>query len=376
MSLKKKIYVAEEEGMGCKSKLHSITPVADVIKNLPSTRYYGSKKKLLPWIFDNIKSLKFKTVLDGFGGTGSVSLLFKAMGKDITYHDAFTFNRDVAETVLSNSLAVDADSFYDLINGVDLSEGVIYDHFKGIFYTDDENRWLDGFIKKLRASDLSGSQVSLFRYVLFQACLKKRPFNLFHRANLSIRLNESVSRSFGNKATWERSFEELMFQSYTELSNRLVQSRSKICISDVASITEVEPDYDLVYLDPPYVSLKEKNNQDNYWKRYHFLEGLSNYENWEDQIDDHSKIKLMRQPDCFVEWSRKATFKEKLFELIEKHRQSTVVLSYVSEAYPDESEITDHFESIFPNVSIHSIDHTHALCKKQKRELLFIGKYQ
>ncbi len=376
MPLKEKVSLIEEKTFSLKSKLSSITPVLDIVQNLPSTRYYGSKKKLLPWIFENIKSLKFKTVLDGFGGTGSVSLLFKAMGKDVTYHDAFAFNRHVAETVLRNELSVDSDSFINFVNNVTPYEGVIYGHFNNIFYTVNENRWLDGFMRKLHSSSLNSSQISLYKYALFQACLKKRPFNLFHRANLNIRLNENVTRSFGNKTTWERPFEELMLQSYAELSSKLFESRSNIRVSSASSITRLSSGYDLVYLDPPYINLTEKNNIDDYWKRYHFLEGLSRYHEWANYINHRSKIKVMYQPKHFLEWARKATFSEKLFKLIEKHRYSTVVLSYVSGAFPDESEIAAHFESLFPIVSVHSKDHAHALCKNRKRELLFIGRHQ
>ena len=55
------------------------------IKSAPSTRYQGSKRRILPWLCKNIKDLEFDTVLDGFGGTGSVSYLFKLMGKQVTF---------------------------------------------------------------------------------------------------------------------------------------------------------------------------------------------------------------------------------------------------------------------------------------------------
>ena len=47
------------------------------IGNIPSTRYQGSKRKILPWIYDCIKDVEFNTVLDAFGGSGMVSCLFK-----------------------------------------------------------------------------------------------------------------------------------------------------------------------------------------------------------------------------------------------------------------------------------------------------------
>ena len=38
----------------------------------PSTRYQGSKRKLLPWIYENVKDIQFESVVDLFGGSGIV----------------------------------------------------------------------------------------------------------------------------------------------------------------------------------------------------------------------------------------------------------------------------------------------------------------
>ncbi|MFH1922240.1 MAG: DNA adenine methylase, partial [Planctomycetota bacterium] len=58
----------------------------------PSTRYQGSKLKLLDFIWNHIKTLDFDTALDAFGGTGCVSYLLKAEGKTVTYNDYLEFN--------------------------------------------------------------------------------------------------------------------------------------------------------------------------------------------------------------------------------------------------------------------------------------------
>ncbi|MCH8041209.1 MAG: DNA adenine methylase [Nitrospinae bacterium] len=355
-------------------KLVDIEPVPERIKNFPTTRYYGSKRKLLPWIFENIKMLNFNTVLDGFGGTGSVSLLFKAMNKDVTYHDAFSFSNHVGQTVLSDSLCISNETFAEFVNETIPRNGLIYKTFKGLYYKDEENRWLDGFATKVFSSRLTDQEISLYMYTLYQACLKKRPFNIFHRTNLNLRLNKNVKRKFGNLTTWEHPFTKLMIKSYEEISPSLWRSRGIIKILKPSSITSVRKGYDLVYLDPPYISLVVKNNRDGYWKRYHFLEGLSQYQEWHRLIDKKSYLKSMPTPKRFLDWSQKKTFRDRLYALIKKHRQSIVVLSYVSNSYPDESDIGTFFKTLFSETSIHSKDHPHALSKEKKRELLFIGR--
>lgn len=51
----------------------------------PSTRYQGSKRSLVDWIWETVHHLPFDSVLDVFGGTGAVSHMFKNAGKQVTY---------------------------------------------------------------------------------------------------------------------------------------------------------------------------------------------------------------------------------------------------------------------------------------------------
>ena len=55
---------------------HSFFP--ELTAQFPSTRYQGSKVKLVDWIWEQIADLNFTTCLDAFGGTGSVAYRLKA----------------------------------------------------------------------------------------------------------------------------------------------------------------------------------------------------------------------------------------------------------------------------------------------------------
>ena len=57
----------------------------DLLKMVPTTRYQGSKRKILPWLYECMQNYEFHTVLDAFGGTGMVSYLFKRMGKRVKW---------------------------------------------------------------------------------------------------------------------------------------------------------------------------------------------------------------------------------------------------------------------------------------------------
>jgi adenine-specific DNA-methyltransferase len=348
-------------------------PVCSAIEALPPTRFYGSKRKLLPWIYSNVAHLKFETALDLFGGSASVSLLFKIMQKSVVYHDGFRFNEDVGRTLLATQIPMSRPDLVLFLNSILPQTGFISTMFEGIFYTNEENRWLDGFLTQLSEYGLSPTRTSLLRYLLYQACLKKRPFNLFHRANLGLRTNGAVKRSFGNLVTWERSFGLHMLQAYDELLHNSASRGPEGTVLPSQNVENIPAGYDLVYIDPPYISSSEGRNWDNYWRRYHFLEGLARYQEWEQLIDPHSNIRLLAQPEWISPWSHRGTFAERLFSLVEKHRDSIVVLSYVSDAYPRDDEIKAFFRSQFTSTVFDAKIHTHALSPSAKTELLFIG---
>jgi adenine-specific DNA-methyltransferase len=252
-------------------------------------------------------------------------------------------------------------------------EGVVAKQFSGVFYTDDEDRWLDGYMSL--ASERRGSKevTSLLRYLVYQACLKKRPFNLFHRANLHLRTKKRVKRSFGNFVTWERPFDDHILQAFDELALRPHLSGPKARVLQAGNVDDVPSGYDLVYVDPPYIGDNDGHNRDDYWRRYHFLEGLRHYTDWQSMIDKRSEIRLLASPSRVVDWRRKSSFPDRLFSLIEKHRRSIVVLSYTSGAHPTERALRDFFKSNFSTVSVRSRRHNHSLSNVSKRELLFIG---
>ncbi|MHB8629471.1 MAG: DNA adenine methylase [Aggregatilineales bacterium] len=69
----------------------------------PSTRFQGSKRALVDWIWANVKDLPFSTALDVFGGTGVVSHLFKTAGKQVTYNDSLKFNWQIGTALIENA---------------------------------------------------------------------------------------------------------------------------------------------------------------------------------------------------------------------------------------------------------------------------------
>ena len=183
---------------------------------LPTTRYQGSKRKIADWIYSSVKKVKFNTVLDVFGGTGVISYLFKKMNKNITYNDYLDFNYKIGLSIIENKSVRfsrhDVENLFINSNQIE-SPGFIDAVFKGIYYPTKENIWLDSIVTNLYSFNSYDEEILKYKKAiafnaLFQSCLCKRPFNLFHRKNLNLR-RKRVGRSFGNKITWEKPFDEL-----------------------------------------------------------------------------------------------------------------------------------------------------------------------
>ena len=338
--------------------------------SFPTTRYYGSKRRLLPWIYDVSSKIKFNSVFDRFGGTSSVSLLFQHMGKDVIYQDALASNTISARALLLHPelRGNDVSLFF---KSVKPKNGFISQTFKGIYYSDEENKWLDGAVDKIHL--LKDEKLKSYCwYCLFQACLKKRPFNMFHRANYYLRTAD-VDRKFGNLTTWNTSFLEHIDEANRELNQYMKEQPVDMNEAKILPAGEMmgqENDVDLVYLDPPYIG---KSSCEDYFKRYHFLEGLTRYPEWGSIIDESMATKQIHTPEYLKKWHNKSTFKDVLFEEIEKYHHKIVMLSYQTDGYPAIDSIYDYFVSLFSTVHIHKKPLSHALSKNKKTEVLIIG---
>lgn len=250
--------------------------LSNLPNSVPTTRYQGSKRRILPWLYKNLKDLEFETVLDGFGGTATVSYLFKLMHKQVTFNDVLLSNFQTGIALIENSsvtLAEDDVEFLLDKNGFEHSS-FIQETLEDIYYLDAENEWLDTVTFNIHM--LSGKydgrtlrkKKALAFHILFQACLSKRPFNLFHRKNLYLRL-ANVERSFSNKIMWDRDFETLFLRFKDEIEGKIFSNglSNKAIYHDIMKIRR--RDFDLVYLDPPYTRPGDKSPKD-----YHSLLSL------------------------------------------------------------------------------------------------------
>jgi adenine-specific DNA-methyltransferase len=337
----------------------------------PSTRYQGSKAKLVNWIWEQIVDLDFATCLDAFGGTGAVAYRLKQAGKQVTYNDLLRFNYYIGLTLIENKrIRLGPDKVDWLLRR---HPGVAYPHFvqdtfQNIYFTDEENVWIDQTITNIcQLSD--PYEFALAFFVLCQACLTKRPFNLFHRKNLYLRFAD-VERSFGNKATWDKPFEDA-FRDFVGEANRAVFDNGQENRALNLDAVDVPGEYDLVYIDPPYIS--GRGTGVDYFDFYHFLEGLTMYDEWGKHIDFGSKHRrLKRWPN---EWTDKKRIHAAFDRLFRRYRNSILVVSYRSDGIPAETELVSLLKRYKRNVHVEYFgEYQYVLSTDSKsKEILLIG---
>ena len=341
------------------------------VAKFPTTRYQGSKLKYVDWIWNCVKDLEFETALDAFGGTSVVAYKFKKNGKSVTYNDILKFNSIIGKALIENNEEkIDEDDLDFILNKhLDIEyPDFIEKTFVDTYYTDEENRWLDTVITNIKLISNEYKRAIAY-FALFQACIIKRPYNLFHRKNLYIRFQE-VKRTFGNKVTWDTPF-EVHYRNFINEANNAVFSNDEKNISINKNVLEIKNTFDLVYIDTPYIS--ENGVGLDYLDFYHFLEGIMNYDNWEDMIDQKSKHKRLILNGS--DWSRKEKIESAFESLINQFQDSILAISYRSDGIPSIERITDILKKYGKEISIHeSKEMKYVLSKKKSTEILIIAK--
>lgn len=337
---------------------------------LPSTRYQGSKYKIIKWIDYYTKNLKFNSVLDAFGGTGCVGYMFKKNGKQVFYNDSLKFNYYVGLALIENTKTILNENDIDFIIKKHFNvkyPTFIYDSFHDIYFTDEENKWLDVVVANINQIKDKYKQ-ALAYYALFQACIIKRPYNLFHRKNLYIRMAE-VERSFGNKKTWDTPFED-HFKKFVEEGNNAVFDNGKDNKTSYSDVFSLDIKADLIYIDTPYISAKGIGV--NYFDFYHFLEGIVFYEQWPRLIDERSKHKKIKNGQN--EWCKKGEIHQAFEKLFKKFKDSILVVSYRDDGTPSVDELIELLKKYKGSIEVNKLDYKYALSNGNSKEVLIIAQ--
>lgn len=338
------------------------------LSRFPSSRYMGSKHAILPFLHDVLSMLDFTTALDAFSGSAAVSYLLKAMGKSVTSNDFLTFCYHTAQACVANSTEhLSPAEVEQLLTPHPSADDFISRTFAGLYFSDEENRLLDNISAHTREMQSQYKQ-SIAYAALVRACLRRRPRGLF---------TYTGTRYHDGRRDLQLSLEQ-HFREGVERFNWAVFDNGLKHHALNCDIFELNPHqrFDLVYLDPPYVSPHSDND---YTRRYHFVEGVTRYWQGLDILENTSTKKFRRIPSRF---DSKQTIHGAFSDLFARFRESVIVVSYSSNGIPTREELTELLELYKPHVEVYAWNHRYSFGTHKHKvgdnrnsveEYLFVG---
>ncbi len=305
----------------------------------------GSKRKLIPTIAQIVKQLDPKTALDAFAGSGCVAYLFKEMGLEVTSNDFLKFSYHIANASIANSKTKlsDKDIKY-LVNNESGSHNFIQTKFKDLYFSDEDNAFLDNLWWNI-TSLKDEYKKSLAFAAVSRACIKRRPRGMF--AYTGFRYDDG-------RKDLTLSLKEHFILAVKEWNETVLDNGTRCSASNKDVFELKDNNYDLVYIDPPYVS----NHSDNdYTRRYHFVEGFISY--WQDdEIQEHTKTKkIVSHPSRF---SSKTTIHKAFEDLFSQFPSSTLLISYSSNSIPTKEEMIKLLKKHRKNVEMIEVDYKYS----------------
>lgn len=312
----------------------------------PQLRYMGSKARLLPWLHTVLDDIPFTTALDPFSGSGCVAYLLKAMGAEVTASDFLLFPSVIAKaTVEASDAHLDKRDLGRLLKApAGDAPSFVASTFDGLFYTPADLAFIDRVWANIAATKAPYKR-ALALAALLRSCAKRQPRGVFTVSD--------PTRYLDGRRDLQLSIEEHFIEQVAEY-NAVVFDNGKPCRAIRADVLTGDlPHADLVYLDPPYVPRSDDNC---YVKRYSFLEGLASY--WRDadaQPDMTSKVRKV--PKRYTPFSYRRTAIDAFDGMFKRFKDSTIVLSYSSNGYPDLDVLVDLMGRYKGSVVVHTKDH-------------------
>jgi DNA adenine methylase/adenine-specific DNA-methyltransferase len=324
----------------------------------------GSKYRLAPHLAEVFADVGGATALDAFSGSGVVSYLLKSLGYQVTSNDFLTFPTVIARATIANQTVKLTRADIELICGPPVdNRDFIQRTFDGLYFTPADRQFLDSAWSHI--DQMTGHKRAMAISALVLAAARKQPRGVFTFTDLRY---DDGRRDL--RLPLRDHFRERAAEYNSVVFSNGLQNRT-LC-SDVADIDPAG--YDLAYLDPPYAPPRDDND---YIKRYHFLEGLSVY--WRGQtIMENTRTKKLEKR--YTPFAYKHTITEALRQTFKQFKDSTIVLSYSSNAVPDAATIEALLREVKDEVEVRPIDHkysfgTHEAAQRRSvSEYVFIGR--
>lgn len=314
-------------------------------QKFPSTRYMGSKRKLLPIISQIVRSYNVSSVLDAFAGSNCVSYELKKGGIKVTTNDFLKFSYQIAKAIIENNKEkLTNKDVYILLKDNRKRGSFIQDTFTGLYYSDEENKFLDNLWANIQKLNNQYKR-SIALASIHRACMKRRPRGIF--AYTGFRYDDG-------RRDLKKNLKEHFLEAIIEWNNSIFDN-GKLNRSFNKDIFDLNVEFhDLIYFDPPYFSLKSDND---YTRRYHFVEGYASY--WtEVEIDRNTQTKKIKsRPTPF---SSKERVYKAFDELFYRYKDSIILLSYYSNGLPSKDDLIEMLYKYKKRVKVIDITYTYS----------------
>ncbi|CDQ20895.1 Dam family site-specific DNA-(adenine-N6)-methyltransferase [Halobacillus karajensis] len=337
------------------------------VEKYPSTRFMGSKGNLLRHIWGVASQFEFNSVADIFSGSGIVSYMFKAQGKEVFSNDYMAFSSTFTKALVENNQTVLTDiDLNKLFNAETKLDDFVSETFKGIYFSDEDNAFIDQLRMAIPLLKNKNKQ-ALAMSSLIRACMKRRPRGIFTYTGLD-RYNDG-------RRDLQLTLKEHFLEA-VKLYNNAVFDNGKQNKSRHGDAMTSRRKADIVYIDPPYYSPYSDNE---YVRRYHFVEGLA--KDWKGvEIQGNTKTKKFKSyPTPFNSRNGAHDAFDKLFK---KHKDSVLIVSYSSNSLPTKSEMLEILSKYKQNVDVVSVNHKYSFGNQREKvgknkndveEYLFVG---
>jgi DNA adenine methylase len=322
------------------------TPLPLQVTKYPSTRYMGSKHKLLTEIWGVASQFDFDTVLDLFSGSGVVGYMFKSQGKSVLSNDYMAMSATFAQAMIENNdITLPRDEALALLEPTHTIDRFVETTFQGLYFSDADNRLIDVVRANIRAMT-NPYRRAIAMSALIRACLKKRPRGIFTYVG---------HRYDDGRKDLLLSFRDQFLAAVDMVNAAVFNNGTHNMASNEDVLTLQNCDQGLVYMDPPYYSPLSDND---YVRRYHFVEGLAR--DWQGvEIQEHTLTKKFKSyPTPFSSRNGAADTFDMLFE---RFRESVLVVSYSSNSQPTLDEMVEIMAKHKRHVEVVPVDYKYSI---------------
>lgn len=339
------------------------TELLEQVFKFPPTRYMGSKSKLLAQIWKESSRFEFDSVIDLFSGSGIVSYMYKVHGKRVISNDYMAMSAVMTTALIENNkIVLPINEAKELLKAHGEIDTFVQDTFKGIYYSDEDNRFIDTVrtnIKKIEDK----YKKAIAMEALIRACTKKRPRGIF--TYVGDRYNDG-------RKDLKKTFEEQFLEAVEAINNAVFNNKKRNQSYNMDAM-QLKKKADLVYIDPPYYTPKSDNE---YVRRYHFVEGLAR--DWEGvEIQEHTITKKFKSyPTPFSTKNGAAEAFDTIFKM---YKNSILVVSYSSNSLPTMEDMVALLKRYKENVDVVPIDYRYSFgtrtntTRNEVKEYIFVA---